>query len=432
MSFNLADLFESVADAVPQRTAIVSDQRRLTYLQLDERANRLANYLAGRGIGRGDHIGLQLRNGSEYLEGMLAAYKLRAVPINVNYNYVAGELEYLYQDADLVALIVHQDFAARVAPVVEQLDKLQLVLCVADTSGAVVPDILEDYEQALASSSTVRDFPARDSDDLYIVYTGGTTGMPKGVMWNHQDIFFAAMGGGDIDQTQGAITAPGQLVDRLPDAPLVVLPTPPFMHAAAQWTAFTALFAGGKIVLSAGGAFAPEAIWQSINDEQVLMLVVVGDAMATPLADMLEANPGRWNTASLMVIASGGALFSPASKKRLLALAPGCMILDGLGSSETGLMGSKVSADAASDDPEPRFMVNEHMTVLGEDNQPLTPGSGEMGLLARKGHIPIGYYKAPENPQPRSLTWMASAGQFPETWRPWKPMALFCSWVAAR
>jgi acyl-CoA synthetase (AMP-forming)/AMP-acid ligase II len=396
MSYNLADLFESVADAVPERTAIVSDQRRLSYQQLDERATRLANYWAELGIGQGDHIGLQLRNGSEYLEGMLAAYKLRAVPVNVNYNYVAGELEYLYQDANLVALVVHQGFAPRVAAVVPGIEKLAQVLCVGDDSGEPVADSFVDYEQALAAGSPARDFAARDSDDLYIVYTGGTTGMPKGVMWNHQDIFFAAMGGGDLDQTQGPITAPEQLLERISPEPLVVLPTPPFMHAAAQWTAFTALFAGGKIVLSAAGVFSPEAIWQSINDEQVLMLVVVGDAIATPLADMLEANPGRWNTASLMVIASGGALFSPATKKRLLALAPGCMILDGLGSSETGLMGSKISADAANDDPEPRFMVNEHMTVLGENNQPIAPGSGEMGLLARKGHIPIGYYNAPE------------------------------------
>jgi acyl-CoA synthetase (AMP-forming)/AMP-acid ligase II len=396
MSYNLADLFESVADAVPERTAIVSDQRRLNYQQLDERATRLANAWAGKGIGRGQHIGLQLRNGSEYLEGMLAAYKLRAVPINVNYNYVEGELDYLYRDADMVALVVHQDFAARVAPVAAGIEKLQNVYCVADNSGGEVAENFIDYEQALAGSSDVRDFPARDSEDLYIVYTGGTTGMPKGVMWHHRDIFFAAMGGGDADQTLGQISAPEQLLERIPDAPLIVLPTPPFMHAAAQWTAFTALFGGGKIVLAAGGMFEPEAIWQGICDEQVVMLVVVGDAMATPLADALEANPGRWNTSSLFVIASGGALFSPATKRRLLGLCPGTMILDGLGSSETGLMGSKISADAGTDDPAPRFMVNEHMTVLGEDNQPIAPGSGEMGLLARKGHVPLGYYNAPE------------------------------------
>lgn len=396
MSYNLADLFESVADAIPDRTAIVSDQRRLNYAELDERATRLANGWAEKGIGRNDHIGLQLRNGSEYMEAMLAAYKLRAVAININYHYVEGELDYLFRDADLAALVVHQEFADKTSAVTPGIDALAYVYCVADESGVEMPADYLDYETALAQSSSRRDFPRRASDDIYIVYTGGTTGMPKGVMWQHQDIFFAAMGGGDADQTQGPVSTPAQLVERIPEAPLVPLPTPPFMHAAAQWTAFTTLLGGGKIVLPAKGKFEPEAIWQMVSDEQVNMLVVVGDAMATPLADMLNNNPGRWSTDSLLVIASGGALFSPATKKRLLELCPGTMILDGLGSSETGLMGSKVSADAAHDDAAPRFMVNEHMTVLGEDNKPLEPGSAEMGLLARRGHIPLGYYNAPE------------------------------------
>lgn len=396
LSFNLSDLFESVADAVPDRIAIVSEERRLNYRQLDERATRLANYWSGLGIGAGDHIGLQLRNGSEYLEGMLAAYKLKAVAININFNYVAGELEYLYTDADLVALVMHQEFAGKVAPVLPLVPKLKHVLCVSDTAGEGEQNFFEDYELSLTKSSGERDFSARDSDDIYIVYTGGTTGMPKGVMWHHRDIFFAAMGGGDLEQTQGPITRPEQLVERISETPLVALPTPPFMHAAAQWTAFTALLSGGKIVIPSAGLFRPDSVWQSVNDEQVNMLVVVGDAMATPLADALEANPGCWDTSSLMVVASGGALFSPSTKRRLLSYLPGSMILDGLGSSETGLMGNKVSVDASADDPEPRFVVNEHMTVLDESNQIIEPGSSQMGYLARRGHVPIGYYNAPE------------------------------------
>jgi acyl-CoA synthetase (AMP-forming)/AMP-acid ligase II len=395
-SFNLADLFESVVDAVPERTAIVSEERRLTYRQLDERANRLANCWSSLGIGRGDHVGLQLRNGTEYLEAMLAAFKLRAVPININFNYVEGELEYLYKDADMVALLTHQRFAPRVAQVAPGIDKLRHVFCVADDSREQGLDSFLDYEQALAGNSPARHFPERDSDDLYIVYTGGTTGMPKGVMWHHRDIFFAAMGGGDVDQTRGPISLPGELVARITEQPLVVLPTPPFMHAAAQWSAFNALLSGGKTVIPARGSFVPEAIWQGVNDEAANMLAIVGDAIATPLIDCLADNPGRWDTSALLVVASGGALFSPATKQRFMALLPGTMILDGLGSSETGLMGSKISADAAGDDPEPRFRVNEHMTVLNKDNQVIAPGSAEMGYLARKGHVPIGYYKAPE------------------------------------
>ena len=396
MTFNLADLFESVADTIPDRNAIVCSERRLSFSELDERATRLANYWAGLGIGHGDHVGLQLRNGSEFLEAMLAAFKLRAVPINVNYHYVEGELEYLYNDADMVALVVHQAFASKVAAVVDRVEKLAHVFCVADQTTEDVAAQFIDYEGALASGSSSRDFPPRDSDDIYIVYTGGTTGMPKGVMWHHRDLFFASLGGGDSDQSGNQITAPEQLAERVVPQGMTILPIPPFIHAAAQWISLGILFGGGKVVISPEGAFEPEAIWQCVNDEQVQMLILVGDAMATPLSDTLEANPSRWNTSSVFMIASGGALFSPVAKKRLLSFLPGAMIMDALGASETGVMGSKISATANADDREPRFQVNEHMTVLNKENAVIEPGTGEIGMLARKGHVPIGYYNAPE------------------------------------
>lgn len=395
LTFNLADLFESVADTVPQRTAIVSQQRQLSFRELDQRATRLANCWSALDIGRGDHIGLQLYNGSEYLEGMLAAYKLRAVPININYHYVAGELEYLYKDADLVAVVTHQAFAPGVAAVANLVAKLQHVFCVADDSGAAIDPGFHDYEKALAQSSDVRDFAPRDPDDIYIVYTGGTTGMPKGVMWHHRDIFFGAMGGGDLDQSRGPIKDPDELAGRIGDMAPAALPAPPFMHAAAQWAALSLLFAGGKIVIPAEGRFDPAAIWQSIDDEAVNLLIVVGDAMATPLADTLAASPGRWQAASLLAIASGGALFSPATKARLIALLPNCFIVDGLGSSETGVMGNKISAGEGGE-REARFMVNAQTLVLDDNNHQVAPGSGVIGRIARRGHVPIGYYNAPE------------------------------------
>jgi 3-oxocholest-4-en-26-oate---CoA ligase len=395
LTFNLADLFESVADTVPTRTAIVTQQRQLSFRELDQRATRLANCWKALGIGHGDHIGLQLYNGSEYLEGMLAAYKLRAVPININYHYVAGELEYLYKDADLVAVVTHQAFAPAVAQVIGQVEKLKHVFCVADDSGAAIDPGFHDYEQALANSSDQRDFAPRDSDDLYIVYTGGTTGMPKGVMWHHRDIFFGAMSGGDLDQSRGPIKEPTELAGRVGDMAPAALPAPPFMHAAAQWAALSLLFAGGKIVIPAQGRFEPAAIWQSVDDEAVNLLIVVGDAMATPLADALEAASGRWTAASLLAIASGGALFSPATKGRLISLLPNCFIVDGLGSSETGVMGNKISAGDAGE-REARFMVNDSTIVLDDNNQKVEPGSGVIGRIARRGHVPIGYYNAPE------------------------------------
>lgn len=395
LTFNLADLFESVADTVPDRTAIVSQQRQLSFRELDQRATRLANCWKAHGIGPGNHIGLQLYNGSEYLEGMLAAYKLRAVPININYHYVAAELQYLYTDADLVAVVTHQAFAPNVALVAGGVAKLQHVFCVSDDSGAAIDSHFHDYERALADSSDLRDFAQRDSDDIYIVYTGGTTGMPKGVMWHHKDIFFGAMGGGDLDQSQGPINTPTELSGRIGDMAPAALPAPPFMHAAAQWAALSLLFAGGKIVIPAGGRFDPDAIWQSIDDEAVNLLIVVGDAMATPLADAMAASPGRWSAASLLAIASGGALFSPSTKARLIELLPNCFIVDGLGSSETGVMGNKISAGEAGE-REPRFMVNESTIVLDDNNQKVQPGSGVVGHIARRGHVPIGYYNAPE------------------------------------
>jgi acyl-CoA synthetase (AMP-forming)/AMP-acid ligase II len=397
-SFNLSELFEQVADAIPAREAIVAGERRLSYAQLDERATRLAQALRSRGIGPGDPVGLMLMNGSEYPEAMLAAFKLRAVPINVNYRYVASELRGLFEDADLVALVLHRAFAPRVAEVLPALPKLRELLVVEDGSGADARlPRAGDYEAALASASSKRDFPGRSSDDLYIVYTGGTTGRPKGVMWRHEDIFFAAMGGGDPLRTSGPIRTPEELVSRITPQPIVALAAPPYMHAAAHWLLFTELTTGGKVVTTKGGAFDPEEIWRLVDREQVNLLVIVGDAMATPLVDALGAQRGPGFAKSLILIASGGALFSPAVKQRLAERLPGRMLLDGLGASETGTLGT----EAPGGDPGagPRFRVGPDTTVLDEALAPVAPGSGVVGRLARRGHIPLGYYKDPAKSQ---------------------------------
>jgi acyl-CoA synthetase (AMP-forming)/AMP-acid ligase II len=395
VQFNLADMFESIVDACPDRPALVCEQRRLSYAQLDERANRLANYWLSLGIGRGDHIGLQLHNGSEYIEGMLAAYKIRAVPININYNYVEAELAYIYDNADLVGLVCHRQFLPRVVPTAAEQPGLKNILWVEDGTDTPAPDSAVAYEQALEGASTAREFDVRSEDDLYIVYTGGTTGMPKGVMWRHVDIFFSAMGGGDPDSSKGPIKAPEELVGRIPDMEMAALPTPPFMHAAAQWLAMNTLFAAGKLVIPASGAFDAGRILQAVSDEKVLLIVIVGDAMAVPLCNELEANPDKYDTSSLFAIASGGALFSPTTKDRVLRLLPGRMIIDGLGSSETGAMGNKLSAESGDSD-QPRFMVGENMVVLDDKDKPVAAGSGVIGRLAKKGRVPLGYYKAPE------------------------------------
>ena len=394
--FNLADLFERVTDAVPDREVIVSPARRLTFRQLDERANRLANALAGLGVGAGDHIGLQLLNGSEYLEGMLAAFKLSAVPVNVNFRYVANELRHLYDDADLVALLHHREFSPQVGEAATAVGGLKHLLVVDDNSGAEPPAAAASYEPTLAAASAERpDGSKRSGDDRYIAYTGGTTGLPKGVVWRQEDIFFAAMGGGDVFQSGNFIKTPEEIVDRIPEAGATILTTPPLMHVSAQWGVFSQLFGGGRIVFPAPGPFDADAVWHIVQDEGVNILTIVGDAMARPLANAFAAANDRgapYDVSSLIVIGSGGATLSSTAKGKLAELLPTLMIVDGFGSSETGIVGNKLHA-AGDEGTQPRFTVNAQTNVLSDDGTPVEPGSGQVGRLARKGHVPLGYYK---------------------------------------
>lgn len=394
--FNLADLFERVVDAAPEREVIVSPGRRLTFRELDDRSNALAHVLTGLGIKAGDHIGLQLLNGSEYLEGMLAAFKISAVPVNINFRYVEGELRHLYDDADLVAVIHHRQFASRVAAAAAGAATLKHLITVDDgtteenAAGAI------DYETALAAETTERpDGASRSGDDRYIAYTGGTTGLPKGVVWRQEDIFFAAMGGGDVYQSGNFISSPEELLERMPEVGGTILTTPPLMHVSAQWGVFHSMFAGGRIVFAPQGRFDAHQIWSLVASESVNILTIVGDAMAQPLADAVaaaEAAGTPYDVSSLFVIGSGGAVLSSAAKTRLAELIPTIMVVDGFGSSETGIVGSKlhVSGDTST---APKFTVNAQTQVLGDDGHPVTPGSGQVGRLARRGHVPLGYYK---------------------------------------
>jgi acyl-CoA synthetase (AMP-forming)/AMP-acid ligase II len=389
VSFNLADLFESVVDTIPDRPAVVSDGRRLTYVDLDERANRLAHRLREAGIGPGDFVGLQLVNGSEYLEGMLACFKVRAVPVNINYRYVDAELRYLYADAGLVGLIHHRQFAPTVAAALDAIEQPRLVLEVDDGSGVPRSAGALDYESELAVRPADRIDVGRSGDDVYCVYTGGTTGAPKGVLWRHEDIFFGAMGGGDPLHTGDVIDRPEQLPSRLLEFGMVAMPVPPFMHASAHWLAFSTFFGGGSLVLLPEGHFDPEVAWRLVAAERVNVLVVVGDAMARPLLDAFEADPAAHDISSLMALGSGGAILSPSTKQRLARVLPSVMVADAFGSSETGQIGGAPPAD----DPfgAPRLHVDEHTAVFDDDLCPVAPGSGEVGRLARGGRVPLGY-----------------------------------------
>ena len=386
MTFNLADLYEAVADAAPEREAIVCGDRRLTHAALDERANRLANALAARGLGPGDKVGLQLANGTEYVEGMLAAFKLRAVPVNINYRYVERELRYLYEDSGIVALIAHRGFGDRVA---QSLDSdLKALLIVDDGSDVALPKSSEPYDDVLAGSDPARPVvDGRSSDDLYLIYTGGTTGMPKGVVWRHEDIFKSAMGGGDLTQGGDYVSGPEELAERLPENGIVALAGPPLMHAAAHWLTFHQLFTGGTVVLMPLGRFDPAEVWQTIEREKVFNVVLVGDAMVKPLLDEVDSNPGKHNTDGLWVVASSGAPLSQHTKDRLAELLPGRMLVDSLGSSETGVLGPKTGGS---------FTLNEHTAVLDADGRQVSPGDGRTGRIARRGHVPLRYHNDPE------------------------------------
>jgi acyl-CoA synthetase (AMP-forming)/AMP-acid ligase II len=398
VSFNLADLFERVVDAAPERTAIAAGSRRLSYAGLDERANRLAHHLAGAGVEPNQHIGLMAVNGTEYVEGMLAAFKLRAVPINVNYRYVDDELRYLFNDADLVGLIYHRQFEDRVASVAPDVSGLTTFLAIDDGTPGSTSYRAVDYEKALAKSSPDRPFTGgRSGDDLYCAYTGGTTGLPKGVVWRHQDIFFASLGGGDPLSMGNVIADADELAGRLPETGLVALPTPPLMHVSAHWMALSTLYGGGTIVIMPGGRFDPIEIWRLVGESRVNVLVIVGDAMARPLLDTLtSAPPDTFDTSSLFVVGSGGAVLSPSTKDRLAEVLPSVMVVDGFGASETGVMGARASVAGTGPATGPRFTVNEQTAVLDDDLRPVQPGSATIGRLARRGHIPLRYYNDPE------------------------------------
>jgi acyl-CoA synthetase (AMP-forming)/AMP-acid ligase II len=399
MEWNIADLVERIVDLAPEREALVCGDARRSYAQLEERSNRLAHHLASAGLGRGDHVGIYAFNCVEFVESMLGAYKLRAVPINVNYRYVEDELRYLFDNADLKALVHHRRFTPRIAAVKDEMPLLRHLIAIDDDSG-------EDfraagavaYHEALANASPARCFGPRSPDDLYILYTGGTTGMPKGVMWRQQDVIFTL--GGGIDHATGIpATRPEELSARMGPAPLVSMAIAPLMHGASQWATLGALFTGNKVVLYGDRSFDPDAVWRIIEKERVQTLAITGDAMGRPLIEALAGASAGRDLSSLFVVASTAAVFSPSVKEQFKQRFPNLIVVDSVGASETGFHGTSLyqaGESAAARTGVVRVRPGRDTIVVGEDGRPLGPGTGVVGKLARTGNVPLGYYKDPK------------------------------------
>jgi 3-oxocholest-4-en-26-oate---CoA ligase len=405
--FNLARVHERVSAVVPDRPCIVKGDNRLSFAEVTDRTRRLASFLHNRGLGAHverhrlqpwqsgqDHLGLYLYNGNEYVEGMLGAYKARVAPFNVNYRYVEEELRYLLADADARGLVYHAEFAPVLAAVLPALPRLELLLQVADDSGNDLLPGAVDYELALTSAPS--ELPPVDPspDDLYILYTGGTTGMPKGVLWRQHDIFRAAMGGRTFG-TWELVADYDDLVSKvLPVDTVRVLNLPPLMHGAAQWAAFYYMTMGVTVLFpSDTRRVDPVDVWRTVEREKAVGITAVGDAMARPLVEELER--ASYDTSSLMAFGSGGAIMSDGIKERLLAKLPNVAIADVAGASETGAqMGADSTPGAVTSG---LFTPGPGTVVLdAEMRRELEPGDPETGWLAQRGAVPLGYLGDPE------------------------------------
>ena len=399
--FTLAGVNELVAATVPDREALVVGDRRFTFGELAERSRRLASYLHGRGLGchterselephesGQDHVGQYLYNGNEYIESMLGCFKARVAPFNVNYRYVDEELRYLLSNSRCRGLVYHALFAPTLARVLPELPELTVLIQVADDSGeALLPGAVE-YEEALSLGDPAGPPVETSPDDLYVLYTGGTTGMPKGVLWRQHDIFMNAMGGKEVG-TWIEVRSDEEIVERVRNnAGFRLMTLPPLMHGAAQWAGFMMLNAGSTLLMPTSQNLNPVEVWEMVEREGAQSITVVGDAMARPLLEELKA--GEYDASSLFVVGNGGAALSAAIKEEYLELLPNLMINDALGSSETGAQASHLSTKDSVQTG--KFNPGPGATVVSESlDAVLEPGHDGIGWVAQSGPVPLGY-----------------------------------------
>ena len=402
MEAHFGAIWEAISDAIPDAPAVLHGDRRIDWRSYEQRAARLARALLDAGLGPHSKVGMYLYNSPEYCEANFAAIKIRGVPINVNYRYLDRELAYLLENADVEALVYHSSLADRVARVRAGLPKLRLLVEVDDGPCADGSDRIAGavrYEELQRSLSPAERIPPQ-GDEIYMLYTGGTTGMPKGVMYAMSDFtsFFLKtypqMVGmpklGDPD------TLPALARDlRARGAAPVSMSGPPLMHGTGCWLGMMVPhMLGGTASLLAKRGLDPVELWDTVARDRVTLLVIVGDAFARPMLRALDENPGRWDASCLATIVSSGAMFSLEVKQGLIRHLPQLAIADVLGSTEGGMGNSIVRAGAAAGTA--RFRPNPTTRVFTEEGREVVPGSGEVGMVANGGMVPIGYYKDPE------------------------------------
>ncbi len=402
--WNFADVWETVAQQVPDAPALVHGDRRIGWSELDRRANGIARLLLDRGAREQDKVAQYLYNCTEYLESMFATFKAGLAPINTNYRYLDDELVYLWDNGDVVAVVFHGSFADRIEGIRDRVPRVATWLWVDDGNGPC-PGWAVPYEEAAAAGTAepVAGPWGRDGDHLLLLYTGGTTGMPKGVMWRQDDLFRAIVStfvagvkdtpDQDLDVIRAAVTAPGPRG----------MPACPLMHGTGCFTQLIILSGGGCSVTLEARNLDVDEMLATIEREAVNTIAIVGDAFAKPMLRALDASPGKYDISSLFMISSSGVMFSEESKQALLAHHPGMMIVDAFSSSEALGMGQSVSS-AAGTSTTAKFELGENAIVLTDDGRVVEPGSGETGRVAVGGFQPVGYYKDPDKTAATFLT----------------------------
>ncbi|SON62871.1 Long-chain-fatty-acid--CoA/3-oxocholest-4-en-26-oate--CoA ligase [Mycobacterium simulans] len=439
-AFTVPAVAAAVAAAIGERDLVIQGDRHFTYAQIVERSNRLAAYPHSRGLGchtersalaghetGQDLLGIYAYNGNEFVETLLGTFAARVAPFNVNFRYVKNELQYLLADAGATALVYHAAFAPRVAEVLPNLPKLRVLIQIADDSGNELLYGAIDYEDALASATAAPPPVQHSPHDLYVLYTGGTTGMPKGVLWRQHDIFMTSFGGRDLMSGQ-PIGSVDEIVARAsagPGTKLMVLP--PLIHGAAQWTVMTAMNTGQSIVFpTVVDHLDADEVVRTIERERVMVVTVVGDAIARPLVAAIEK--GIADVSSLAVVANGGALLTPYVKQRLIEVLPDAMVVDGVGSSETGAQMHHLSTSGAVSTG--TFNAGPDTFVAAEDlSSILAPGHDGMGWLAQRGYVPLGYKAMPPRPPRRSPSLTACDTPSPATGHATTPTAASTCWA---